>query len=80
MTASFVLLFGAIAVSLRADRAGEGILWVLRKVGVLPHPQVEFDGLLDELHARWPLDWDEYSPEAICSMEWKEAEGLRLAA
>ena len=71
LIATFVLFHLLIVVYFADELAKEG-KWILRRIGVLPHLQVEFDGLLDELYAKWPLDWDEYSPQEILAFERAE--------
>jgi hypothetical protein len=52
----------------------------LRRLGLLKPAAVDFDGLLDELFARWPLEADERCEEEIMAEEAAELEALRWAA
>lgn len=61
--------------------ANETGRWALVRWGLAPAPKpVSFDGLLDELFARWPLDHDERQFDPLTAVPAWTTNEVRLAA
>lgn len=75
-----LLLLGLTAGVMVSDWLIAGTVWTLRRVGLLPWPEVKFNGLLQDLHAIWPLEEDECSRDEILADKGDEPETIPLVA
>lgn len=80
VTMTSLLLFGVTLLFLSSDRLPAGLGRGLGGFGFRARPLVSFDGLLEELHAAWPLEADERSLEEILEEERARVQDLLRAA